>query len=112
MNGVSYLASRLASSTVLCLVRRKVVMVNFGKFDDLLDSSTVNRKGTFEAMCRKSIDSMGSSPSTNFKRTAAEANAAVKFITMKEYLKEYDWNGVYTQNEVDNLLQEEEEDGD
>jgi hypothetical protein len=110
--GRESLAAALATSTRFNQTPREIVMVNFGKLDDLLDPSTVNRKGMFEAMCRMRIESIGSLPVTHeFKRTAAEANAAVTFITMKNYLNEYDWNGVYTQEEVDTLLLEEEDKG-
>lgn len=88
-----------------------MILVNFGKIEELLDSSTADRKGSFEVLCRKIIDSYTPGFYTAARgqtwRTAAEANAAVKFITMKEYLKEYDWNGVYTPQEVDDLLQKE-----
>jgi len=114
--GMEYWALDVMSHTAHMLARscrshqspREVIMVNFGILE-LSDTMTANRKGSVEAMCRNSIDryipNTISAPRGQTWRTAAEANAAVKFISMKEYLQEYDWDGVYTPEEVDDLLQ-------
>lgn len=111
LRGMTYMAYILARSCRFHQSPPEVILVNFGKIEELLDSSTADRKGSFEVLCRKRIDSYTPRFYTAERgqtwRTAAEANAAVTFITMKEYLKEYDWNGVYTQEEVDDLLQED-----
>lgn len=109
LSSMSHTAGRLARSCRVHQSPPEVIMVNFGKLEELSGTSTADRKGTFEAMCRNYIDRY--SPSTRSAargqiwRTAAEANAVVKFISMKEYLTEYDWDGVYTPEEVDDLLQ-------
>jgi len=109
LSGMSYMADNLGKSCRFHQSPREVIVVNFGILEKLLDPTTADGKGTFEALCRKSIDRY--TPMTYSAvpgqtcRTAARSNAVLKFISLKKYLTEYDWDGVYTPEEVDDLLQ-------
>jgi len=90
-----------------------IVLVNFTQLDDKDLFPTAHAKETFEALYRRADNEFQARGwrlgSRHEWRTPAElASVSTKFITMKEYLTEFDWDGVYTEDEVAELLKEEE----
>ena len=90
-----------------------LVLVNFDQLD-AKHSAPVSHPGqTFEALHNR-VDTQFQIQdwmleAGNEWRTPAElASVSTRFITMKEYLTEYDWDGVYTEDEVVEILREEE----
>jgi len=91
-----------------------IVMVNFDDAEDGIISHPACKTGVFERLCRNAINRFRPRNYIELKgdqrwRTASEAAlVSIKFITMKKYLGEYDWDGVYTKEEVAELLRAEE----
>lgn len=90
-----------------------IVMVNFDDMENRMSPESADLSRTFERLCRQTIDRFNPRDYIKLKgqrwRTASEAaSVSIKFITMKEYLTNNDWTGVYTKEEVAELLQAED----
>ena len=99
-----------------CNIRQSssdIFMVNFDDLENRMITQSADLSGAFERLCRQTIDQFDASDYLTPKRlqwrTASEAaSVSIKFIAMNEYLTNYDWTGVYTKEEVVELLQVED----
>jgi hypothetical protein len=113
---VFHMATQLVFSRRLRYPVQSFVMVNFAQLDAEYLLPESHPGGTFEALCNK-IDNESQpeiwdiGPRQAWRTLAERASVSTKFITMKEYLREYDWNGVYTTDEVAELLKEQPSEG-
>lgn len=114
-SNLNQVISRLANYLtyiVLDYVFRSAVLVNF---DTLNDHSVVDAKGVFETAYRARFEERqavakagkDTRPIDRDHSTSARlASISHSFISMKEYLTTFDWEGVYTKAEVDRMLKE------
>jgi len=113
---LEHLARLLARSRRYRYSPQDIVLVNFAQLDAKHFTPTSHPGGTFEAYHDR-VDTQFQTENWMLEagdewRTPAElALVSTKFITMKEYLTEYDWDGVYTENEVAELLKEQPSEG-
>ena len=108
---ISRLATYLSYIVGNC-VFRSAVLVNF---DTLDDHSVVDAKGLFETAYkagfgeRQAVAKAGEDtrPTDRDHSTSARlASISHSFISMREYLTTFNWEGVYTKAEVDRMLRE------
>ena len=103
------ISAQIASYSRLRHSACDIVLVNFSDLD-----YPANPKRSFEALCKASFDDFDyddwSLSETEHWRPASEvANVKFKFITLKEYVTDYDWNGVLTEERAAEILQQAEE---
>jgi len=112
-NSLDFIARLLARSRRYRYSTRDIVLVNFAQLDAAHFPVASHPGGTFEAYCNK-VDTQFQTEDWMLKagdewRSPAElASVSTRFITMKEYLTQFDWGGVYTEDEVVEILKEEE----
>lgn len=93
----------------------EMIMVNFeASNEDLSTNARAHFEPALKREMKEAIDileDMGSSEKShyNYKSSAELALVRPKFITMREYLTNHDWEGVYTKTEVDKMLKEDVE---
>ena len=107
---MSVWADHLARDSKIRHSSSDIVMVNFDEIENRMVSHPADFAGAFERMCKDTIDRFNPrdyiKPNGQRWRTASEAaSVSIKFISMKEYLTNYDWTGIYTKEEVAKLLQ-------
>jgi hypothetical protein len=112
-NCIRHMAEQLAYDSRLRHSTRQILMVNFDDLDNRFHRSTTISSGTFETAYKRSIGDLAAKlvilPHSRRWKTASEAAlTSVKFIKMKEYLDNHDWEGVYTAEEVADFMQAEE----
>lgn len=110
-NCQSKMAKEMADDIIYGRPSREMVMVNFDALATRLVSPAADTIETFESIFKKTFDDrLASSPLSEFEAGLPSVKfiTPVRFITMKDYLTEYDWNGVYTEEEVAGLLEEQD----
>ena len=93
-----------------------IVMVNFRDLDSILKfiGATANQPPSFEALCKEDFDSFNyhewDLPRYQHWRNASEVSTVkYKFISLKEYVTNYDWKGVFTEERAAQILQQADE---
>ena len=105
---ILYMACQLVHDSRLCPSPRNITMVNFDDLDNrFLDLAA--RVETFEAAYMRVVNPGSESFRGHpFKSARDAALISIKFITLKDYLLNHDWEGVYTKEEAAKLLQAED----
>jgi hypothetical protein len=90
----------------------EIVLVNTDFWGDQFSDKTAYPKGFFEHTCRKAMEDFDPSlhvslPARDGKRWRTAAEAALvsyKFITMQDYVRDYDRKGEYTNEEFERMM--------
>jgi len=87
----------------------EIVLVNFSDLNDRYIRTPNTSIRSFEDICQKELDDFVTSrwnlqPGTFWKTAAESAQVSYKFISLREYLTNYNWEGVYSEEEVAELL--------
>jgi hypothetical protein len=104
------LANRLVIDSLGIRSPQDITLVNFDDLESRLVSPAPSPPyQSFEVACKSVMSQKMSVPdqhrSARLHKTVSEAAMiSFKFITMKKYLEEYDWDGVYTKEEAAELL--------
>jgi hypothetical protein len=105
-------AGVLAQSLVVCgrrnwnWILREIVVVNHDELNGIRGQQ--GQPVTFETCCRDRLAAerlRTQSTASNGSSTSTPSEVDYKFISTKEYLKGYDWEGVYTDQEATGLLE-------
>ena len=107
------LAESVAWSTLSRNSASEIMMVDFDASNQKLSG---NAKACFEPALQRVmkegirwLECLGPSDKSYYKSSAEFALVTPKFITMREYLTNHDWEGVYTKTEVEKMLKEDVE---
>jgi hypothetical protein len=90
----------------LNLITREIVVVNHDELNGMIGQQGQPVK--FETWCRDRIAAerlKTQSTTSDESSTTTPSEVTYKFISTKEYLKEYDWEGVYTDQGAAELLE-------
>jgi len=103
------IAMQLAYYSQLRHSPNEIVLVNFRDLNDRYIRTPNTSIRSFEDICQKELDDFVPSrwnlqPGTYWKTAAESALVSYKFVTLREYLTDYNWEGVYSEEEVAALL--------
>jgi hypothetical protein len=88
----------------------EIVLVNTDFWEEKFMNKTAFPKGCFERLCRTAVESFDPNsalPAGDGKRWRTAAEAAMvsyEFVTMEDYVKNYDRKGEYTNEEFERML--------
>lgn len=109
--------SDLAESVALYARSRhsssEIIMVDFdASYEDLSTNARAHFEPALHRRMKEGIrwlECMRPSDKSYYRSSAEFALVTPKFITMREYLTNHNWEGVYTKTEVDKMLKEDVE---